>query len=83
MVSERLEVRLDKERRRKLSELAASRGAPISELVRQMIDEQYEAILRERRLTAVREIAKMQIEDVPDPETLKRQLDSAHDPGVP
>lgn len=83
MVAERLEVRLDAEHRRKLSELAASRSAPVSEVVRQMIDESYEEIMRERRRRAVREIAAMEIEDVPDPETLSRQLESAHDPGVP
>lgn len=83
MVTDRLEVRLDPDHRRKLSELAAARRAPVSELVREMIDRAYEADLRERRLRAVRELAAMEIEDVPDPETLKRQLDSAHDPGVP
>lgn len=83
MVTDRLEVRLDPDHRRKLAELAASRRAPVSELVREMIDRAYEADLRERRLRAVRELAAMEIEDVPDPETLKRQLDSAHDPGVP
>jgi predicted DNA-binding protein len=83
MVSERLEVRLDAEHRRKLAELAASRGASVSVLVRQMIDESYEEIMREQRLKIVRELAEMQVEDVPDPETLSKQLQSAHDPGVP
>lgn len=83
MVTQRLEVRLDPEHRRKLAELAASRRTPISELVRKLIDRAYEADMRERRLRAVRELAAMEIEDVPEPKTLKRQLDSAHDPGVP
>lgn len=74
MVSERLEVRLDTERRRKLSELAAWKGAPVSEVVRKMIDESYEEIMRERRREAVRRIAELEVEDVPDPETLSRQL---------
>ena len=79
MVSERLEVRLDSERRRKLSELAAARHAPVSEVVRQMIDEVYEEVLLERRRQAVQRIAQLQVEDVPDPETLSRQLAQTYD----
>lgn len=83
MVTERLEVRLDAEHRRKLAELAAKADAPLAQVIREMIDRAYEESLRERRLQAVREIAAMEIEDVPDPETLSQQLESAHGPGVP
>ena len=83
MASERYEIRLDSDRRRKLSELAAVRDAPASEVVREMIDEAYEDVMREERRKAARELAAMEIEDVPDPETVSRQLESAHDPGVP
>jgi hypothetical protein len=31
----------------------------------------------------VRQIAEANIEDVPDPEELSRQLAEAHDPGLP
>jgi len=55
METERLEVRLDRERRRKLSELAQGRGVPVSQAVRQMIDEAYKEALRERRIRAARE----------------------------
>ena len=79
MVAERLEVRLDAEHRRRLSELAEAKGAALSEIVRQMIDQAYEEVLLERRRQAVREIAAMEIEDVPDPETLSRQLAQTHD----
>lgn len=80
MVTERLEVRLDRERRRKLSELAAAHGAPVSEVVRQMIDQAYEEALRLRRLHAARELARLAVEDVPDPETLSRQLEGTYEP---
>lgn len=80
MVTERLEVRLDRERRRKLSELAAAHGAPVSEVVRQMIDQAYEEALRVRRLRAARELARLAVEDVPDPETLSRQLEGTYEP---
>ena len=80
MVTERLEVRLDRERRRKLSELAQGRGVPVSEAVRQMIDEAYKETLRERRIRAARELALLAVEDVPDPTTLSRQLEGTYEP---
>ena len=83
MRADRLEVRLDPERKRKLTELAQEQRTALSDLVRQMIDRAYEERLRKRRLQAARELAALAIEDVPDPETLKQQLESAHDPGVP
>ena len=81
MVSERLEVRLDGEHRRRLKELAETRRSSISELVREMIDREYEAVQLERRLQLVREIAGMNVEDVPDPETLSKQLAQTYDLG--
>ena len=80
MVTDRLEVRLDRERRRKLSELAQGRGVPVSEAVRQMIDEAYKEALRERRIRAARELARLVVEDVPDPATLSRQLEGTYEP---
>ena len=80
MVTERLEVRLDRERRRKLSELAQGRGVPVSEAVRQMIDEAYKEALRERRIRAARELARLEVEDVPAPATLSRQLEGTYEP---
>lgn len=79
MATERLEVRLDPEHRRRLSELAAARGAPVSEVVRQIIDQAYEDALRRQRLRAAEELAELEVEDVPDPETLARQLEGAYD----
>jgi len=79
MAMERLEVRLDSERRRKLSELAAARGTPISEVVRSMIDQAYEEGLQASRVRAAWELAQLAVEDVPDPETLSRQLEGTHE----
>jgi hypothetical protein len=78
---ERLEVRLDPARRRKLADIAAARSSSISEIVREMIDRSYEEVQRAERRRAVDALAQLQIEDVPDPETLSRQLDAAHDVG--
>jgi uncharacterized protein (DUF1778 family) len=78
--TERLEVRLDEERRRKLAEVASRRGTPVSEAVRTMIDEAYEDLVRERRLEAARRIASMEIAGLADPDELSRELESAHEP---
>jgi hypothetical protein len=79
MLAERLEVRLDSEHRRRLTEIAASRRIPVSEVVRQMIDETYQAIDRAERLRAAQDLISLQIEDVPDPDVLSRQLDETHE----
>lgn len=79
MATDRLEVRLDPDRRRKLQELAAERGAAVSDVVRHIIDQAYEQALRTRRVRAARELARLQVEDVPDPGTLSRQLDGAYE----
>ena len=81
MATQRLDIRLDQERRRKLRELAAEQGAPISELVRRLIDQAYEETLRERRARAARELGRLEIEDVPDPATLSRQLEDTYESG--
>ena len=77
----RLDVRLDTERRRRLEELAAMRGESISQVVRCLIDEAYEAVMRERRWEAVRRLAGLEVEDPPDAATLSRELEAAHEPG--
>ena len=77
----RLDVRLDAEQRRRLEELAEAREAPISDVVRRLIDDAYEEVLRERRRQAVERIVKLEVEDPPDPATLSRELEAAHDPG--
>lgn len=81
MVTQRLDIRLDPERREKLRELASEQGAAVSEVVRRLIDLAYEERMRERRRQAAREIGEMQIEAMPDPEELSRQLEATYEPG--
>lgn len=81
MTTERLDVRLDQERRRKLRELAAEQGATVSEMVRRLVDRAYEDTLVARRKRAARELGRLAVEDVPDSATLDRQLEAAHEPG--
>ena len=77
----RLDVRLDTEQRRRLDELVAERGAPISEVVRRLIDDAYEDVMRKRRMKAVERLASLNIEVPPDPAELSRELEKAHEPG--
>ena len=77
----RLDVRLDAERRRRLEKLVEERGEPISKVVRRLIDDAYEVVLREQRREAVRRLVSLEVEDPPDAATLSRELEAAHEPG--
>ena len=75
----RLDVRLDDEWRRRLEKIVEEREAPISEVVRRLIDDAYEDVMRERRSRAVERMAAMEI-DVPlDPDELSREFEAAHE----
>ena len=76
----RPDVRLDADRRWRLEKLAEERGLPISEVVRRLIDDAYESILRERRKQAVERLTRLEVEDPPDAATLSRELAAAHEP---
>ena len=80
-MSARLDVRLDDEQRRRLEELVEARGAPISDVVRHLIDAAWEDAMRARRRAAVERMARLEVEDPPDPETLSRELEEAYEPG--
>ena len=80
-MAHRLEVRLDPERRSRLEELAREKGAPISEVVRQLIDDAYEEIDRARRRRAVEIMKSMSLPVPEDPQELCRILNGAHDIG--
>jgi Arc/MetJ-type ribon-helix-helix transcriptional regulator len=75
MRTERVEVRLDPEMRGKLKEVAAARGSSISELVRDLIQRSHEEeVAGAARLAAAERIGQMEVQDVPEPAELKRQL---------
>jgi len=78
MVTERLDIRLDPERRRKLTDLATSRGLSTSMVIREAIDRLYEDDMKVQRKRAVERIAAMNIEDLPEPQELKRQMNEAY-----
>ncbi|MDA8336939.1 MAG: hypothetical protein M0Z41_18475 [Peptococcaceae bacterium] len=78
-MTDRLEVRLDETRRRKLAIVLAARRISLSAMVRSMIDHAYEAVCLEERRRAAEDLSKLSIEEVPDPQTLCRQLGEAYE----
>lgn len=79
-LAHRLDVRLDSEHRRRLEELAREQEAAISDVVRSLIDGAYEDVLRDRRRDALEKLVGLNVEDPPDPQTLARELEAAHEP---
>jgi hypothetical protein len=79
MVTKRLEMRIEEDRLARLERVAKEEGESISEIARRFMDRGYEDWMKERRKEAVRRMSELQIEDVPDPEELSRQLDATHD----
>ena len=77
----RLDVRLDSEHRRRLEILVEEKGEPISEVVRRLINDAYEEIMRERRIRAVERLVTLEVEDPPDPEQLCRELEATYETG--
>ena len=79
-MTNRLDVRLDLEHRRRLEELAQENGVAISEVVRRLIDVAYEDVLRARRKQAIERLIGLNVEAPPAPDTLSLELEAAHDP---
>lgn len=73
MKYDRIEVRLDEEHLKKLGELKAAYGTSVSDAVRRAIEEAWWEHSRKRRKEAVDRLSDLEIEDMPDPEELKRQ----------
>lgn len=82
-MTKRVEMRLDDETYEDLAELAAERQISVSAAIREAIRLLREERDREERKRAVDELAAMEIEEMPDPEELNRQLDSTHDVDLP
>ncbi len=78
MTIQRLEVRLDSQHGGRLAAIVAERGRTASEVIRELIDKGYEQMHRARRRKAADRIAGFQVEDVPEPKELSRQLEATH-----
>lgn len=79
MRTERLELRIDAEQRRRLRQLADAANASVSETVRMLIDEAYAERDRVVRRAAARDLAALQVEDVPEPGRLAAELAGTYD----
>jgi hypothetical protein len=73
-VPERLQVRLDEDRRRKLAEMLAAGCGRASDIAREGIDLAYDEYMLQRRLEAVRRIGTACVEEMPGPDKLARQI---------
>lgn len=82
-MTKRIEMRLDDETYEDLAELAAERQISVSAAMREAIRLLREAHYYEARKRAVDEIAAMEIEEMPDPDELARQVDSMYDVDLP
>lgn len=79
MQSEHVQVRLDPDTRARLEEVAAFRGASISEVVRSLIQDAHQELVSQRRIAAAQRLGKLEIEDVGEPGELKLQLTRTHE----
>jgi len=63
--------------------VAAEERVSMTDAVRCLLDRGWENWITERRRLAVERISAMEIEEMPDPEELNRQLDSTYDVDLP
>jgi hypothetical protein len=83
MVTRRFEIRLDPQREEHVEHVAEEEGLSMTDAFRRLLDRGWDDWLKERRRLAVERIAAMEIEEMPDPEELNRQLDSTYDVDLP
>jgi hypothetical protein len=74
MLTERLQILLDGERRRRLEQEASSRGVSVAALIRDAIDLVYPSTADERQRAAAL-VLDADAMEVPDPEALRSELD--------
>jgi predicted DNA-binding protein len=77
MYSERLQILVSKEQRRRLEREAKRRGASVASLIRDAIDAQLGGVARDDRLRAVESIAAIKSGPYLPPDELRRAIDEA------
>jgi hypothetical protein len=82
-MTKRVEMRLDDETYEDLAEFAAERQVTVSAVIREAIELLREKRDYEERKRAVDEIAAMEIEEMPDPDELARQMNSRYAGDLP
>lgn len=78
MLTERLQILVSPEQRRRLEDEAERRGTSVAGVVREAVDAQLDTVSREDRITAVEEIAAMRAEYLP-PDELNRMIEEQYD----
>lgn len=78
-MTKRIELRLEEEAYEDLADLAAARRMSLTAVIREAIQLLRNERDHEERRKAVDELAAMEIEEMPEPDELKRQLDSMYD----
>ena len=79
MTASRIEIRLDPEQRRKLDDIAKHNNVSVSDIVRRLIEQEYEEEMRERRIAAAERLGSMQIGEALEPDELNKLLESTYD----
>ena len=77
----RLDIRLDHDCRARLDAVVEDTGLSASEIIRNLIDQAYEDVLKKERQNAFERLISLNIETPPDPAELSRELEEAHAPG--
>lgn len=83
MVTRRFEIRLDPEREDHVEYVAEEEGVSVTDAFRRLLDRGWEDWMKERRRIAVDRIAAMEIEEMPEPDELARQMDAMYDLDLP
>lgn len=81
MYTQRMQILLSPEQRRRLEAEAKRRGASVGSLVREAIDARFQGFTREERIRAVEEIRKMKGRFLP-PEELNRIVEEERDAAI-
>jgi hypothetical protein len=79
MYTQRLQILVSKEQRRRLEREAKRRGASVASVIREAVDERLGGIAREDRIAAADWIAAIEPQPYVAPDDLKRLIAEAHD----
>jgi len=79
MYTERLQILVSKEQRRRLEREAKQRGASVASVIRDAVEAELGGVTRADRVRAAEAIAAMRAAPYLPPEELAREIDSSHD----
>lgn len=82
MYSERLQILISKEQRRRLEAEAKRRKASVASVIRDAVDAELGGVSRDARLKAVERIAAIQLGPYLPPDELLREIDEARTEGI-